>query len=402
MADGVHAHDSADDTRLKDIVRRAANLVPVLRQRAHAAEKARRIPENTIADLMACDTFRILQPKRFGGYELDYGPAQLALAAELGRGCGSSAWVGILLACHNWLVGMYPDAAQNEVWGLSNESLVGTAFAAATSSVKPVDDGFRLSGRWKFASGIDHCQWVILGASELREDQSPLIRWFLLPRTDYAIDDTWYAAGLRASGSNDVLVDDIFVPMHRALSFDNLHGGPTPGSAVNSSHIYAMPVMMVFPYNVFAPMVGTALGSVEAFIERTRERTGAVGRSRIAHFPSVQTRLSESAAEIDCAQAITQRDSREFNALAREGDSFAVERRVLYRRNVAYAATLCRRAVDRTVQSLGAHGIADDSIEQRAFRDVYAMNSHIAVQWDANAVGFSENALGLDISDKRL
>ncbi|MFP6733085.1 MAG: acyl-CoA dehydrogenase family protein [Rhodospirillales bacterium] len=160
--------------------------------------------------------------------------------------------------------------------------------------------------------------------------------------------------------------------------------------------------MMVFPYNICAPMVGTAEGCLEALIERTASRVGRIGRQPVSAYPTVHMRLSESAAEIDCAGLLASRDAEEFNSIAKSGGSFEMQRRVLYKRNIAYAAMISCRAVDRAVQILGAQGIFEDSVEQRAFRDIHAMNAHIAVQWDVNAVGYAEQALGLEISDKRL
>ncbi|MFP6733086.1 MAG: acyl-CoA dehydrogenase family protein [Rhodospirillales bacterium] len=214
---------------LEEVVERAERLAPALLSRAAAAEKARRIPDNTIADMMDAGIFRIHQPKKVGGYEFDYGPAQFAVAKALGKGCGSSAWVGVLIACHNWLLGMYPPEAQDDVWGASPDTIVGTAFAASNSEVRAVDGGHQLSGRWQFASGIDHCAWAILGSPVMKESGPPDIRWFLVPLADYRVEDTWYAAGLRATGSNDVVVDDVFVPAHRSVSLvDDFYGGPTP------------------------------------------------------------------------------------------------------------------------------------------------------------------------------
>jgi 3-hydroxy-9,10-secoandrosta-1,3,5(10)-triene-9,17-dione monooxygenase len=160
--------------------------------------------------------------------------------------------------------------------------------------------------------------------------------------------------------------------------------------------------MMVFPYNIGAPMIGTAEACIEALIERTKNRVALVGRQPVASYATVHMRLAESAAEIDCAGLLADRDAAEFNAIAKAGGEFTMEKRVLYKRNIAYGAMIATRAVDRAVQILGAQGVAEDTFEQRAFRDIHAMNAHIAVQWDINAVGYAEQALGLEISDKRL
>ncbi|MDA0240807.1 MAG: acyl-CoA dehydrogenase family protein [Proteobacteria bacterium] len=390
------------DITLDDVVGRARKLIPDLRQRAAAAEKARRVPENTIADFIDAGIHRILQPKRVGGYEFDYGPAQIAIGRELGRGCGSSAWVGVLIACHNWLLGMFPPEAQDDVWGPSVDTLTATAFAVAKTEVEQTSGGINLSGRWQWASGVDHCRWAMVLTPVPQPEGRPQPYMALVELPHFRVDDTWHAAGLRASGSNDILIEDAFVPSHRLVALADIYGGPTPGSVVNPGHDFALPVMAVFPYNIFAPALGAARGGVESFMEHTRDRVGRVGGRNIAEYPTIQMRVSEASAELDCAELIATRNTEEFNALARTGDTISMENRVRYRRDIAYATLLCGQAIDRVVQVLGAHGVDEDSIEQRAFRDVHAMSAHIAVQWDTNAVGFAEHAFGLELSDRRL
>jgi 3-hydroxy-9,10-secoandrosta-1,3,5(10)-triene-9,17-dione monooxygenase len=384
-----------------DLVRRARALVPALRERAGAAEAARRLSDSTIEDFHAAGLFRILQPKRVGGFELDYG-FQVDVGAEIGRGCGSSAWVLIVLASHHWILGMYPAEAQDEVWSASPDTLVASGFTAEHSKVVPVDGGYRVTGLWKYASGVLHCDWIMLGAPVIRDGKPAEPRLLLLPKSDYRIHDTWYAAGLRGTGSHDVSVDDAFVPEHRALRLAALKGEPTPGSSLNPGHLYRLPLYAVFPYNIFAPAVGMARGALDSYVERIRALTAKTSGARVAEFQSVQLRVAEAAAEIDCAEYIAKRDAKEFNDRARAGLPITMEQRVRYRRDVSYASTLCMRAVDRLLATAGAHGLAEDSVEQRAFRDVHAVNQQIALMWDVNAVAFGRVALGLDVGDPRL
>jgi 3-hydroxy-9,10-secoandrosta-1,3,5(10)-triene-9,17-dione monooxygenase len=372
-----------------------------LRERAGAAEAARRLPDSTIEDFHKAGLFRILQPRRVGGFELDYG-VQVDIGAEIGRGCGSSAWVLIILASHHWILGMYPREAQEEVWSRSADTLIASGFTAERSTVEPVDGGFRVSGLWKYASGVLHCDWIMLGAAVVRDGRPAEPRLLLIPKSDYRVLDTWYAAGLRGTGSHDVLVEDAFVPAHRALPLGALKGEPTPGSAVNPGHNYRLPLYAVFPYNIFAPAVGIARGALEAYVSRMSALKAKTSGVRVAEFQSVQLRIAEAAAEIDCAEHIAKRDAKEFNDRARGGLPITMEQRVRYRRDVSYGATLCMRAVDRLLATVGAHGLADDSVEQRAFRDVHAVNQQIALMWDVNAVAFGRVALGLDAGDPRL
>jgi len=297
---------------------------------------------------------------------------------------------------------MYPAEAQEEVWGPSPDTLIVSALNAERSQVEIVDGGYRLSGHWKFASGVAHCAWAMVAAPIHRPEGPPDARTFLLPIDDCTVLDTRFAAGLKATGSNDIVVDGVFVPEHRTLQHAALKGQPTPGSAINGGHIYRMPLYAVFPFNIFAPAVGIARGAVEAFVERTRGLVAVTSGLRVAELTNVQARISEAAVEIDCAEMLARRGREEINAIARAGETPTIEQRVRYRRDVSYAATLCLRAVDRIVTIAGAHGLQEDTVEQRAFRDIRAVNQQIALMWDVNALPYARIALGLDAGDRRL
>ena len=191
---------------------RAEALVPTLRERAAKTEALRRLPDETIADLHSTGLFRMLQPARCGGSELPYG-AVVELAAIIGRGCGSTAWVLNNLASHHWMLGYWPEEAQDEVWGPSPDTLVGSAFVFPGGRARKTAGGYRLSGRWPFSSGIDASGWNMIAAVVPDElTGASEYRVFLVPAGDYAVIDTWYVSGLAGTGSKDVTVSDAFVP----------------------------------------------------------------------------------------------------------------------------------------------------------------------------------------------
>ena len=298
---------------------------------------------------------------------------------------------------------MFPPEAQDDVWGASRDALVVSALAPERVDVAREGDGYVIAGRWKFASGVDACDWAILGGLVADGTGPPEHRWFLVPRSDYAVDhDTWFAAGLRGTGSKDIIVERAFVPAHRSLATAPLKGDPSPGSAVNPCHLYRLPLFAVFPFNLCAPAIGIARGMIEAYVDRAGTQDSRYSGARVAAFPSVQIRVSEAAAEIDCAELLYRRDGEELNRLAREGKPIPLLDRMRYRRNLGYAGLLCMRAVDRINAILGAHGLDEDGVEQRAFRDVHAANAQIGLQWDVNAPGYAQMLLGLEPTDKRI
>ncbi len=214
----------------QEAVECARSLAPRIRERSAEAEALRHMPERTIQDFVETGLVRLLQPLRWEGHELGF-DTLVSTAIEIAKACGSSGWCYSVLAIHFWLLSLFPERAQQDVWGRRSDTLIGTALAPAGQPTR-ADGGFQLSGSWPFASGIDFCEWVILGGLlPPPEPGHPEMRFFLVPKQDYRVDDTWYAAGLRGTGSSNVVLDDVFVPEHRTVAVD----GPNPAPCGNAS-----------------------------------------------------------------------------------------------------------------------------------------------------------------------
>src|SRR5215470_2294444 len=267
---------------------RVRDLLPVLRERAAEAERLRRLPEETFRDFQEAGLFRALQPKRYGGYELD--PATFYQAVmEVGGVCGSSAWILGVIGVHNWHLALFPPQAQEDVWGKDTSVQMSTSLAP-TGSVERVAGGFRLRGRWSFSSACDYCQWAVLGGlvPPDRQGDPPDMRTFLVPRSDYAIDDNWYVMGLSGTGSKDIVVDEAFVPEYRTHSFRDAFYLTNPGVVVNDGPLYRLPFGIVFPNCIASPAIGAALGALNAFREQTKTRVSPRDQSRVAEDPFIQ------------------------------------------------------------------------------------------------------------------
>ena len=393
---------NSKDAVLAELVGRARDLVPVLRERAQKTEELRQIPEETMRDLEEAGLLRCLRPERVGGYELDYG-CQAFIAAELGRGCGSTAWVNTLIACHDHLLGMYEPEAQEDVWkNAPVHTKLATSWGIQKVECEEVDGGYRVSGHWRFSTGIDHCDWAQLFAPVPQEGTHPEPRIMLIPKSDYTIKHEWFAHGLSGTGSHDVHVENAFVPKHRSLDMSLLNGGPTPGSAVNPGHLYKLPLWFCFSLNLSCASVGIARGLMENFIEQTGDKHSMIFDVKVAELRTLQLRIAESAAEVDCAELLYKRQYDEINELGRSGKELTPEFRVRYRRDTSYAALLCMRACDRIQAVTGAHMIDKHNPVQRAWRDVRALNAQVAVMFDANAWHFGSVALGQGTGDPRI
>jgi 3-hydroxy-9,10-secoandrosta-1,3,5(10)-triene-9,17-dione monooxygenase len=371
-------------------------LLPVLRDRAERTEELRRLPPETERDLHDAGLFRILQPKRIGGAELDY-VALVDCADVLGQADASVAWNFANLASHHWMLGMFDPRAQDAVWGKNPDVLIASSFIFPAGRARKVEGGYRLRGSWPFSSGVASCEWNMLASVVSSEDEADGIEYriFLVPRSDYRIVDTWNAAGLRGTGSNDVEVDDAFVAEPMTIAVHELAGGPTPGSIVNPNPLYALPVFSLFPYVLSGVALGNAQACLEDYIEVARHRISTYNRTKISDMQSTQIRIAEASAKIDAARLIMRTVCIEAMAEARRGHIPDVAEKTRARRDGAFSVNLCTEAVSLLFAASGARGLFTSGVLQRQFRDAHAINSHLAFNFDAAGTNYGRVALGL-------
>ena len=380
----------------EDYVARARALAPVLRERAAMTNEMRRVPDETIADFKESGLFGLLKPERFGGADRGLEP-YLDSVIELAQGCGSAGWVFSVLSIHVFHVGLFPLAAQEDVWGDNPDAIIASSYMPGAKAARE-NGGFRITGRWKFSSGCDAADWFILGASHgMRATEPPRPEvWFcLVPRADVEIVDTWHVIGLKGTGSKDVATRDAYVPAHRILNMADALEARTPGREVNPGPLFALPMYSVFPLCIASPAVGVAKGAVNLYIEemKTRIVTSRGGES-VADYHATQTRLGEAAALADCAELLLRRDAKHTMDVMRQGRPLTVEERVRNRRDHAFAADLSVRAVDLLYKMTGGAGLHNESALQRHFRDAHAIGSHIANNWDISGPLYGRVMLG--------
>jgi 3-hydroxy-9,10-secoandrosta-1,3,5(10)-triene-9,17-dione monooxygenase len=380
---------------------RVRALLPALRERAMETERLRRLPDTTIKDFQETGLFLAMQPKRYGGYELDPGTFYQAVI-DIGTVCSSSAWVLGVVGIHNWHLGLFDARAQEDVWQDDPQVLLSTSLAP-TGTVTCVDGGFRLRGRWSFSSGCDFCQWVVLGGMvpARQEGEPPALHAFLVPRSDYTIDDNWHVMGLCGTGSKDIVVADAFVPAYRALSYPDMFYLRCPGIAVNTAPIYRLPFGSVFPYAIATPAVGTALGALHTFREQTQSRVSAREKMPVTEDPFVQIDLSEAAAEADAAQHRVLRNFSEMMHLASHGQEIPLASRARYRWDAAKIVDWSVKAVDRLLKASGGRVVFLSNPIQRAWRDVHAIQAHAGNHLERAATVFGRSEFGLPPQDFR-
>ena len=392
---------------LADALSRAVALRPVLAERAVETESLRCLPGKTMDDLHQSELFRLLQPARVGGAELPL-QALVEVSAELARSCASTAWVLANLAGHHWMLGMWPQAAQQAVWGAQSERahhLIGASLIFPAGRAVPCAtgdaEGYRLNGCWGFASGINDCQWVMLGAivaGEAQVEDGGEYRLFLLPRGEYTVRDTWQVAGLCGTGSNEVTVRDVLIPSHRSLPLTATRGGigvwPEAAGAWPPVPLYRMPLLPTFSYMIAGVVLGIAQGTLDLFVDNNCGRLTAYSGRVLADYPTVHTRVAEAAASIDAARRILMGKCTDIMATATAGDTPALLEKMRLRRDAAFAAQLCRRAVDLLFDACGGAALYLSHPAQRSLRDMRAACAHITLNWDAAASLYGRVAVG--------
>ena len=333
----------------EELLGRARDLAPKLRERAPQAEALRRLPDETERDFHDAGLFRMLQPARVGGGELDYGMF-IDAGAEIARGCASSGWTLTNLASHHWMLAMWPGQAQREIWDRAPDALIASSVVFPAGHAAPIDGGYTLSGHWPFSSGVDNSDWNMLGAIVTDDDpEAAEYRIFLVPKADYEIIDTWHAAGLRGTGSKDVRATDIFVPAHRTLAVEDTRGGPTPGAALNPAPLFQIPVLAMFPYILAGVALGTALGAWEDFVGAMKSRVASYSGTKVGDYQSTQIKIADARARIDAAALI-------MSPTLCRGDGTGRRRHGAGHRNQGRLAPR-RRVLGRPVHGSGRHGV---------------------------------------------
>jgi 3-hydroxy-9,10-secoandrosta-1,3,5(10)-triene-9,17-dione monooxygenase len=376
----------------EELVRRARALSPMLAQRAAIGDRERRLPKETIADMQAAGLFRVLQPKRWGGYEMSpnvFFDVQLALA----EGDMSPAWVYGVVGLHPWLVAVLDDRAAQDIWGKDSSTLIGSSLHPS-GTAKEVDGGYRLSGRWKFSSGCDHCDWSVLGAmTPAKGDGPPDWRLFLVPRKDYRIVDTWNVPGLKGTGSNDVVVEDAFVPAYLTQTqLDNfLCRGP--GQAVNTAALYRMPFGQIFFRGISTGAVGALQGMLNAFVDYGSKRV-SVGGGSTAQDPVVQLVCAEVATALDEITLVLHRNFRNLMAYAEKGEAPPLVERLQYRFQSAVAVERCSLLAARLFKAAGGAGLFAELPFARFFADISAGRQHVGNQFESIGRNWGAALLG--------
>ncbi|WP_406135021.1 3-hydroxy-9,10-secoandrosta-1,3,5(10)-triene-9,17-dione monooxygenase oxygenase subunit [Streptomyces sp. NBC_01089] len=382
-----------------DVLESVRPLLPAIAARAGATDENRAVPAESIGELTAAGFFRMFQPKRYGGSESD--PTHFyEVVREVSGACGSTGWVASVLGVHAWQLGLFPERAQDEVWGPDPDTLVSSSYAPV-GRLTHVDGGYELSGRWSFSSGCAHASWALLGALVVGAEGRP-VDFFtvLVPRADYRILDVWDVIGLRGTASNDIVADKVFVPEHRTLrnyEHSRLRG---PGQQVNPGPLYRMPFGAVFTSTITAPVVGAVAGCYRSYVDATSDRLRrSLGGGRFTEDGFAQVAVARAASEIDAAILQTDRNIGELYACAASGGQIPMELRLRTRRDQVRATERALEAVDILFKTAGGNSLKRGNPVERAWRDAHAGSVHVANDAPRTLAMYGKGVFGLTVED---
>lgn len=388
------------DPSPQELISRARVISKLLQERGSEADANQNVSEQTVQSLVDAGLFRILQPKRWNGYEMHpstFFQVQLALAES----CMSTAWIYGVIGVHPFQLALFDKRAQEEVWGQDDSTLVSSSYQPA-AKLKSADGGYLLSGRWSFSSGSKHCDWVLLGGlipADISDSGVPDMRTFLIPREDYRIVDNWDVLGLKATGSHDIVVDSVFVPEYRTHKLMDGFLCQNPGNELNTDPLYRIPWAQIFVRSVSTSAIGAARGALKDYLKIAAKRIPSFADKGTVHDPVAQSLVAETERELDDLEGTLYRNMDALYSAAKAAVPNSIEDRVRYRYDSALVVDKCTELVTRLQHNLGGRGIYSASPLVRRFLDLHAARAHVANGPDKFAYNLGAVRLGLENQD---
>lgn len=349
-----------------------------LAERASEAEQLRRLPQATVDDLIASDLTDLLVPARYGGRQAAY-PEILGPVRQMAHGCASSAWTIGFYILHNWMVALFDEQAQAEAF--AQRPFLAPAPLAPTGRGRPDGQGVRLSGRWSWATGVMHGNWIMVGALCGPDDAiHPALA--LLPIDDVTVEDVWHTDGMRATGSNDVVISDAFVPEHRLVRVTDIYAGTAPGARLHDAPTYRWPMVPALALLAAMPALGSAERAAQIYTERLGERVLAYEGVRQKEKPLAQARLGEAEVRLRALRGLLDDTVGGIEALVRDGDEVSLLGRAQARMAAAHIVHESRAVIGMLLEASGASAHFVTHPLQRIRRDVDVLAGHVVFDYD--------------------
>ena len=381
----------------ESLIQAARDMVPTLKKRAAQCEADRKVPKETVAEMQAAGFFEVLKPKLYGGYEMDP-QVFYEIVSTLAQGCMSTAWIYGVIGVHNWQIALFDPRAAEDIWKDDRSVLIASTYMPK-AQVTPVEGGFQFSGHWSFSSGIDHCDWVFLGGLIFTEGQPPEYRTFLLPRSDFEVKDTWHVMGLKGTGSNDIIVKDVFVPEYRTHKASDGFMGTNPGRDTFTSDLYKLPFGQIFVRAVSTAAIGALQGMLDEFVGFGRSQIGSMG-AKTADNPLAQAAVADAKCTVDELTAILNRNFDVLMGKIRAGQPLDdIEQRLHFRNQASQVVERCAQSAWKIFSSTGGQGIFTQLPYYRYLNDIQAARGHYANNPDQFSKNYGAVALGAENAD---
>lgn len=371
-------------------------IVEPLKDTVAESETSRRLSSRAVDLLHQSGATRIISPAAYGGYEL---PVRALVEAErvIAHGSAAASWVLMVCAAHTFIAGRMDRRGQDEYFTDHPEMLI-PGVPSLRGTCQRTKGGYILNGRWPYASGADHGDWVLVGCKGVRNqgDEPCPSLIIVMPKKDALIDDTWYTLGMRGTGSKDIVLENAFVPEHYAVNMIEAQMGTVPGVDIP---LYRLPIRPALATMLLGSIVGMAERGLELFIEKTRGRRDVYTGLMKADNAGVQRRVAEASVEIACAWALTQQNCDLLEDAMRHDPPMPAPKRAQVRWNAAYATELCRRACNRLFEGAGAGAAHDSHAMQVVFRDMNTASHHAMLDFDVNVEIQGKTLLGMPLDD---
>ncbi|MFJ8063663.1 acyl-CoA dehydrogenase family protein [Psychrobacillus sp. NPDC096426] len=385
----------------EEVVEIAKTLALKVKPRFNLTEELSRQPQENIQDFIDSGLVRTMTPKHWGGYELGF-DTLYETVKEISKADPSAGWCYSLLLIHSWMLAYFPEEVQREVWENDIDALIASSFnPAPMNKVISVEGGYQLNGQWGFSSGIDHSDWVmVMGFVDLNPDTGAPseVLMMMVPKEDIVVQNTWKTVATKGTGSNNILLENVFVPKHRTLDMIAwCQRGEGPGRRINTSLLYSYPLFAAMPVSLSSSLIGASIGAYEQWRETMRSKVNK-SNEKVADFTHQQIRIAEVSATITAAEALLEKTIIRLTT----GETIDIYEKLVNRRNYGYVARLCNQAVKAIVDNAGASMIYESNPLQRYWRDVQASSLHYAFNLDMLGELFGKMELGIELNPKSI
>lgn len=377
-----------------ELIRRTTALKPLLAQHADACERLRRPVTEVWNAIRQTGCFYHFVPKKYGGLEFDV-DSFIDAMLPLSEGCASTGWVTAFCVEHNWMLAQFPEAFQDELFGGAFPYVITPGVTAPPGKAIPVDGGFRISGRWKWGTGIMHSNWVMV-ACVIPNDPQKQVLFCALPTDQVSVFDTWHIDGMEGTGSHDLAINDVFIPAHRTMDMNAMRSGTSHGARLYSNPIYRQPMTPFLGVTAAIAGVGAGRAAIAAFTAQLQNRVVPVTMQPMAEKPAPQMRLAHAHVAIATAEMLLRAAANRNVALAAGPTPATFAQRSMMRLQIAEAMKLCRNAIGMLLEAAGAGAHMRANPLQRLFRDVNVMSNHVIYDIDSASELHGRALLGLE------